>query len=201
MKQAYTHYQPVARTGPAYVYCPHCGSELAQKWEGHRDRPACDGCGFVQYQNPAPTVSILVVEEGRVLLGQRGGEPGRGTWALPSGYIEYGDDFLTTAVQEVREETGLEVRIESVLNVVSSFLSERFHFFSLFVTARVLGGELAAGDDLLAVEWFPVAGPLPPLGFVEDAHAIDLAVSGFMGIPVGLGNGPGGGPYGGSGSE
>jgi hypothetical protein len=47
-----------------------------------------------------------------------------------------------------------------------------------------VGEELAAGDDLGAVAWFPVAGPLPELGLEEDASIIELYMSGFDGIPV-----------------
>ena len=113
------------------------------------------------------------------------GNPGKGTWALPSGYVEYEDDFLSTAVREVQEETGLEVGIESIVQVMSSFVSPRFHFLGLYLAARVLGGTLQAGDDLEAVEWFPLAGPLPEMGFPEDVEAIRLyAEDGSVGLPV-----------------
>jgi ADP-ribose pyrophosphatase YjhB (NUDIX family) len=111
-------------------------------------------------------------------------EPGRGTWSLPSGYVEWEDDFLSTAIREAKEETGLDVEVESILNVVSSFVSPRFHFLSVYVVARVVGGELAASDDLEAVEWFPVKGPLPEMGFEEDLRVIELYEHGFEGIPV-----------------
>jgi 8-oxo-dGTP diphosphatase len=129
-------------------------------------------------------VSVLVVAGGRVLLGKRGGEPGKGTWSLPSGYVEYEDDLISTALREAKEETGLEVEVESVINVVSSFVSPRYHFLGIYVVARVVGGELEAGDDLEAVEWFPVSGPLPEMGFEEDVRIIGLYGSGFEGIPV-----------------
>ena len=127
---------------------------------------------------------MLIVEGDQVLLGKRGGDPGQGTWSLPSGYIEYEDDFLTTAIREAKEETGLDVEVWSLINVVSSFVSPRFHFLGLYVTAQVVGGELAAGDDLEAVAWFPVAGPLPEMGFEEDATIIELYARGFVGLPV-----------------
>jgi len=131
---------------------------------------------------------VLVVDGDRVLLGKRGGEPGKGTWSLPSGYIEYDDDFIHTAVREAKEETGLEVRVCSILNVVSSFVSPRYHFLGIYVTARVVGGQLKAGDDLEAVEWFPLQGPLPGMGFEEDLVAIELQRKGCVVVPV---EGPG----------
>ncbi|MBU0495309.1 MAG: NUDIX domain-containing protein [Chloroflexi bacterium] len=129
-------------------------------------------------------MSVLVVAGTQVLLGKRGGEPGQGTWSLPSGYIEYEDDFLTTAIREVKEETGLDVAVEAVINVVSSFVTPRFHFLGIYVVARVVGGELQAGDDLAAVAWYPVSGPLPEMGFEEDVSIIEMYAQGFAGLPV-----------------
>jgi 8-oxo-dGTP diphosphatase len=119
-----------------------------------------------------------------VLLGKRGGNPGKGTWSLPSGYIDYQEDFLTTAIRETKEETGLDVEVCSIINVVSSFVSPSYHFLGIYVVARVLGGELAAGDDLEAVEWFPLAGPLPEMGFQEDVGIIEMYTKGFAGLPA-----------------
>jgi ADP-ribose pyrophosphatase YjhB (NUDIX family) len=119
-----------------------------------------------------------------VLLGKRGGNPGKGTWSLPSGYIDYEEDFLATAIRETKEETGLNVEVCSIINVVSSFLSPGFHFLGIYVVARVVGGELKAGDDLETVEWFPITGPLPEMGFQEDASIIEMYAKGFTGLPV-----------------
>jgi 8-oxo-dGTP diphosphatase len=184
VKQVFAHYQREGQTSGGFKYCPFCRTDLALAESGHRLRPTCPSCGFVQHRNPAPTVSILVVDDDRVLLGKRGGHPGKGTWSLPSGYVEYEDDFVTTAIQEAKEETGLDVEVRSVINIVSSFVSPRFHFLGIYVTAQVVGGELVAGDDLDAVAWFPLAGPLPEMGFEEDVNVIEMYVNGFRGLPV-----------------
>jgi 8-oxo-dGTP diphosphatase len=127
---------------------------------------------------------VLVVDGDRLLLGKRGGNPGKGTWSFPSGYVDYEEDFLTTAIRETKEETGLDIEVRSILNVVSSFVSPRFHFLGIYVLARVTGGELVAGDDLEAVAWFPVAGPLPKMGFQEDVSIIEMVTEGIAGLPV-----------------
>mgnify|MGYP001815872204 CR=1 FL=1 len=184
VKQVFVHYERGSPLEGGFKHCPSCGTPLVLMESGHRLRPVCSKCGFVQYRNPAPTVSVLVVDGDRVLLGKRGGSPGKGTWSLPSGYVDYEEDFLTTAIRETKEETGLEVEICSLINVVSSFVSSSFHFLGLYVVARVLGGELAAGDDLEAVEWYPVVGPLPEMGFKEDVGIIEMYAKGFAGLPV-----------------
>ena len=121
-----------------------------------------------------------------MLLGKRGGEPGKGKWATPSGYIEYDDDFLTTALREAKEETGLDVELKAILNVSSTFLSPGQHFFSVYLLGTVTGGELAAGDDLETVDWFPITGPLPELAFQEDADILAaFAKNEYVALPIG----------------
>ena len=184
VKQVYSHYERGGPLAGEFKHCPFCGTQLTVAESGDRPRPTCSRCGFVQYRNPAPTVSILVVDGGCVLLGKRGGDPGKGTWSLPSGYVDDGEDFLTAAIRETKEETGLDVRIRSIVNVVSSFVSPRFHFLGIYLVAQVARGELAAGDDLEAAAWFPAAGPLPEMGFQEDVDVIEMLAKGFVGLPV-----------------
>jgi len=169
-----------------FKYCPFCQSTLSIAEIDHRLRPACAQCGFIQFRNPAPTVSIMIVDEGQVVLGKRGGPPGRGQWALPSGYVEFEDDFLSAAVQEAKEETGLAVKLEAILNVASSFLSPRYHFLGIYLLARPVGGVLAAGDDLEEVNWYPLPGPLPEMAFEEDRAAItQYFANSELGLSVG----------------
>jgi ADP-ribose pyrophosphatase YjhB (NUDIX family) len=113
---------------------------------------------------------VLIERDGQVLLGRRSGRVGTAKWGLPMGFIEHDEDFLTAACREVKEETGLDVEICSILSVVSNFLSPRLHTLAIVLLARVTGGTLQAGDDLEAVEWFPLAGPLPEMAFEADAH-------------------------------
>lgn len=182
-RQIFAHYdRGQGETAGLYRYCPFCGEALDKG--GERPRARCASCGYCQFRNPAPTVSVLVVEGGRVLLGRRGSEPGRGTWSLPSGYIDWEEDYISAAVRETREETGLEVEVEELITLVSSFVSPGYHFLGVYLTARAVGGELQAGDDLEAVAWFPLEGPLPALGFEEDREIIAGAAQGWAGLPV-----------------
>jgi ADP-ribose pyrophosphatase YjhB (NUDIX family) len=186
-RHVFVHHQQTDQREGDFKFCPVCGASLILADLGGRHRPTCQACGYIQFRNPAPTVSVLIVRDDKVLLGRRHGEPGRGTWSLPSGYIEWDDDLLLAAVREAKEETGLDVELTSMINVVSSLLSPRYHFLGIYFAARVLGGELSAGDDLDAVAWFPLAGPMPELGFEEDAEVIRVYnQEGYQGMPVSL---------------
>jgi 8-oxo-dGTP diphosphatase len=156
-----------------YRYCPFCGTELALKEKGGKQRPACPNCGFVQFRNPVPGAVVLIEKEGTVLLGKRGGGFGEGTWGLPQGYIEYDEDFLTAAIREVKEETGLDVEIRAIINVVSNLLAPTLHTLAIVLAAGVVGGELRAGDDLETLEWVPLSGPLPIMAFEADEWIIE----------------------------
>jgi 8-oxo-dGTP pyrophosphatase MutT (NUDIX family) len=114
----------------------------------------------------------MIEKEGQVLLGKRGGGFGKGKWGLPQGYIESAEDFLTAAIREVKEETGLDVEIRSIINIVSNFLSPSLHTIGIVLLAGAKGGELCACDDLETLEWFPLAGPLPEMAFEADEFII-----------------------------
>jgi 8-oxo-dGTP diphosphatase len=153
-----------------FKHCPSCGTQLIPKEKGGKQRPACPNCRFVQFRNPSPGVVVLIEKEGQVLLGRRSGSYGAKKWGLPQGFIEFDEDFMTAAIREVKEETGLDVEIRSLLSVVSNFLSPRLHTLAIVLLARVVGGELCAADDLDALAWFPLSGPWPEMAFEADKH-------------------------------
>ena len=168
-----------------FTYCPSCGAELSSKAVGGKTRPACPSCGFVHFRNPSPGVVILIEEQGQVLLGRRSGSYGAGKWGLPMGFIEFEEDFLSAATREVKEETGLNIEIRSIISVVSNFLSPGLHTLAIVLLARVVGGEARAGDDLDALRWFPLEGPLPEMAFEADQHIIErYAKTELKGAPV-----------------
>lgn len=155
-----------------FKYCPMCGVQLSTRMRGGRPRATCPQCDYVHYRNPVPGVVVVIEKDGQVLLGKRTGAFGKGKWGLPQGYIEFEEDFLTAAIREVKEETGLAVEIQSILNVVSNRLSPQLHTLVVILLARATGGKAIAGDDLEAVAWFPLAGPLPEMAFEADEAVI-----------------------------
>jgi len=173
IKQVFSTYsaKDKAQNGQ-FVYCPFCGTRLVTKEKGGRQRPVCSQCGFVQFQNPVPGVVVVIEKDGNVLLGKRLGSFGKGKWGLPQGYIEYDEDFLTAALREAKEETGLDVEIRSIINIVSNFLSPKLHTLAIILRAVVKAGEPRAADDLETLEWFPLSGPLPEMAFEADEFII-----------------------------
>lgn len=174
-KQVFTAYD---RLGAGHApdplrYCPLCATALVARSTGNMTRPACPACGWVHYRNPAPGVVVLITDEQRVLIGKRGASGyAPGLWCLPGGFVEFDEDFLTAAIRETREETGLEVEIRSILTVNSNFLSSRLHTLVAVLKACVIGGEPCPGDDLEELRWVPLGGPFPDMAFEADCHII-----------------------------
>ncbi|HEY8462779.1 MAG TPA: NUDIX domain-containing protein [Bacillota bacterium] len=187
VKQVFASYNYLERqTFPKFRFCPQCATTLELRKVDGRQRLKCPHCGFVYYLNPSPCVSLLLLEAGKVLLVKRGNGnylPDR--WCLPCGFIEYDEDFLTAAVREAKEETGLSIHIESILSVASNFHTPVLHSLVVVLLARVTGGRLTPGDDVTACQWVPLKGPYPELAFAADRHILErYGKTGWKGVPV-----------------
>ena len=90
-----------------------------------------------------------------VVLARRNIAPRAGGWSLPGGKVEERETLVDAIVREVREETGLEVRVERFLEVVE-IIDGEFHFVILDYLCTPIGGSLRAGDDAREVCWAPV---------------------------------------------
>lgn len=97
---------------------------------------------------PALTVDVVIKLRGGVVLVKRKNEPYRGKWALPGGFVEYGERVEDAAVREAREETGLKVKLGRLVGVYSELGRDpRGHVVGICFLAKPVGGKLAAASD------------------------------------------------------
>ncbi|HZO95787.1 MAG TPA: NUDIX domain-containing protein [Gaiellaceae bacterium] len=122
-------------------------------------------------------VGVLVVREGRVLLGRRLAAHGRGTWAPPGGKPLAGEPLLECAARELREETGLVARrLRVVGETVDGFADSRLVYRTRFVAAEAAGEpRLLEPDRAAGWEWHPWSRLPEPL----FAPVASLARAGF----------------------
>jgi 8-oxo-dGTP diphosphatase len=145
-------------------FCPRCGAEVTHEDKLGMVRPVCAQCGWIHFIDPKVAAAVLVEQDGRVLLVRRANEPFRGLWTLPAGFINGGEDPAVAAARECLEETGLNVRVMRVLDVIAGREHERGADFIIVYHAEVINGELVPADDADAAEWFE-RDKLPPLAF------------------------------------
>lgn len=147
-------------------FCPACATPLCEAQVEGRLRPRCPDCGLVLFKNPASAAAAVVLDDQhRVLLIRRAIEPFRGLWALPAGYQEIDETPIDTVKREVLEETGIEIEVLRLLDLVFMPDDSRKPANLSIHLARPLGGVLSAADDACEAAWFSLKALPEDMGF------------------------------------
>lgn len=152
-------------------FCSSCGNAVVQQSVFGRLRPVCPVCGRVHFLDPKVAAGVLIEEQGKVLLVRRAVEPEAGRWTIPGGFVEADEDPASTAVRECQEETGLQVQVDGLLDVLYGLEHPSGASIVIVYRGRLQGGGLAAGDDVDRVAFFG-PGELPELAFEATRRAI-----------------------------
>ena len=158
---------------PTPRFCLWCGAPLVLRTLDGHPRHACSACRFVHYLNPASAAAAVVVRGREILLTRRGIEPYKDCWGFPAGYQEYTEEPQETAVRETAEETGVQIEIVRLLDVLYTRDDPRKRANLHAFLARPVGGELCAGDDAVAVAWFSLDRLPEPIGFHNNRVLLD----------------------------
>ncbi|QJA05913.1 NUDIX hydrolase [Thermosulfurimonas marina] len=119
-----------------HLLCPHCGKEVEK------------------YRNPFPTVDLIIETPGGIVLVRRKNPPYG--WALPGGFVDYGESLEEAALREAQEETGLSVTLLCQFYTYSRpGRDPRFHTITTVYVARA-EGEPRGGDDAAEARAFAV---------------------------------------------
>lgn len=100
-----------------HTFCSYCGVRYSSEtWPR-----TCEACLNTTWRNPIPVAALLVRASGGLLVVRRNIEPAKGSWALPGGYVDFGETWQEAAVRELREEAGVVltpnfVRLVDILN-------------------------------------------------------------------------------------
>jgi 8-oxo-dGTP diphosphatase len=109
-------------------------------------------------ERPIVGVGGVVISQGRALLVRRGAPPLQGEWSIPGGMLETGETILEGVRRELAEETGVEVRVNGLIEVFERIsLDEagkhKYHYVVLDYYCDAIGGEPRAGSDAVEVAW------------------------------------------------
>jgi len=153
-------------------YCLRCGSTLELEVRLDRLRPTCLNCGWVYFADPKVAAAAVIEEDNQVLLVKRAVDPQRGLWTLPAGFIDAGEDPEQAVVRECLEETGLQVRVNGLLDVIYGLEHPRGAHILIVYRVERIEGELMAGDDVDGADYFHL-NQLPPLAFTSTQIILD----------------------------
>jgi len=152
-------------------FCIQCGTRVIQEEKFGRVRPVCPACGWIFFTDPKVAAAVVVIREGQVLLTRRINEPFQGYWTLPAGFMDTGESPEETARRECLEETGLQVNIVELVDIISGREHEHGADLVLVYKAEITGGNLQAGDDADQVEFFALSN-LPGLAFIATQKTL-----------------------------
>lgn len=130
------------------------------------------------HRGPSLAVDALVFAGDSILLVKRRNPPFEGCWALPGGFVEYGETVEDAVVREVHEETGLSVEVVKLFGVYSDPQRDpRGHTVSVVFLCKPKSKEIDAGSDASEARFFPLSR-LPELAFdhkkiVSDYRLLD----------------------------
>lgn len=162
-------------TTPPYRFCPVCGSALEPRvlktTEPKRLVCTSQACGFVFYLDPKIAVGTIIrMPDARILLVRRAIEPGYGKWVFPGGYVDRGEEIQMAAIREAREEAGVEVRLDRLVDIYS--YAGRTPIIVVYAATWVTG-ELETDDEGLEARAFEVAAlPWDDLAFRSTREAL-----------------------------
>lgn len=125
-------------------------------------------------ETPRPLVGIcvLVMKDGKLLLGKRKGSHGANEYASPGGHLEHMERFAECAAREVMEETGLEIGPIRFLRVLNTMQYAPKHYVDLAFVAEWRSGEpqVREPDKVESWAWYDLAAlPSPLFGTVPSA--------------------------------
>jgi 8-oxo-dGTP diphosphatase len=166
---------------PTFKFCPRCGGGLESRLlkAGEPPRPVCSRCGYIFYLDPKVAVGTIIrLTSGRIVLVRRAIEPGYGRWVFPGGYVDRGEPLTIAAVREAREECGLDVRLDGLVNIYS--YPGRAPVIVVYA-ATAFGGTLCIDDESLETAEFTVDSiPWDNLAFRSTHDALRDYLAGLL---------------------
>lgn len=154
-------------------YCVNCGAVLVPREIEGKMVEACPNDDFVLWRDPKVVTSVVVVQDGRIVLGRRDIEPGRGLWCLPGGFVNHDEDPVDAASRECREEIGAQVEVTRLLGVYHIAKTTASSMVGVAYEARLVHGALLApGVEMTEVGLYS-EDALPEMAFPSQRWILE----------------------------
>jgi len=118
-------------------------------------------------------VAGVILRGYEILMVRRKYGSNKGKWCIPCGNVEVGEDVRDAVVREIKEETGLDVEVDGIVNVLSTHQTPERSVVGVWFEAREKGGNLVAGDDAAEAKFFPLDRPPAEMAFEADKKIIE----------------------------
>ena len=133
----------------------------------------------LNFPSPHLTVDGIILHKNRIVLIRRKTSPFKNCYALPGGFVDYGETVENAAIREVKEETGLETKIKNLFGIYSDPERDpRGHTVTVVYCLKVVGGKLKSGSDAVGVKLFSLNN-LPELAFDHQKILEDFKKTNF----------------------
>ncbi|TGE31529.1 NUDIX hydrolase [Desulfosporosinus sp. Sb-LF] len=150
------------KTGP-YRFCPFCGKPLQESILDDHLRSTCPNCSYIHWGDFSLGVGGVIWHKDKVLLVQRGYNPGKGMWTIPGGYVDHGESIGNAVTREIQEETGIKAKPLSII-ALRDQPADKHDAYIIFLM-QFLGGNLQSQPEEVS-----------DLGFfsLEECHALPI---------------------------
>ncbi len=118
-------------------------------------------------------VAGVILRGNQIVMIRRKYGTNKGKWCIPCGNVEVGEDVRTAVRREIKEETGLDVEVGDIVDVLSTHHSPERSVVGVWFFVKEKGGNLVAGDDAAEVQLFSLEEPPTDMAFEADRKIIE----------------------------
>lgn len=137
------------------IHCLKCGYPASKK---NRSLFICKKCHFHYYENPRPTVAVILENKNKeILLVKRAFPPKKNWWDLPGGFIQLNETFEEGARREIKEELGINIsKLEYINSYYNLYLYQGIYYHTLCVNfaSKINNQKIIPKDDVASIRFF-----------------------------------------------
>lgn len=159
-----------------YLFCPICGKALQTSIIDDHPRGTCSECSYINWGDFSLGVGGVLWHNDKVLLVQRGNNPGKGIWTIPGGYVDHGESIEQAIIREIQEETGIKTKPLSII-ALRDRPAEKHNTYIVFLMQFLSGTLQAQPEEVSDLGFFTLekCQSLPiaalTLGAIEASHS------------------------------